>query len=88
MKIEINPSVVKEFEYIVEMHKKHGAPNEFGTVSELISYVLSSIADGSRRPGSWERQLLLPMGLVAQTEEHEVYRSFYGAPTEEVEAQQ
>jgi len=32
--------------------------------------VLASIADGRRRPGAWERQLLELMGLVAESEEH------------------
>jgi len=41
---------------------------------------LSSVADGSRRPGSWERQMLQMMGLVASSDEHSEYREGYGEP--------
>jgi hypothetical protein len=80
MNVEINPSVLAELEYLVELHGKHGAPNPVGSVEDLVEYVLDSIADGSRRPGSWERELLNMMGLVANTPEHAAYRSEYGRP--------
>jgi len=80
MRVSINPEVLKELEYIVQLHKESGAPNRQDSVEDLISYVLASIADGSRRPGSWERQLLESMGLVADGPEHQRYRAGYGAP--------
>lgn len=49
-----------------------------GSVEALVDYVLGSIADGSRRPGSWERELLEMLGLVADCEEHHQYRARYG----------
>ena len=70
MKIDIHPEVLKELEYLVELHQRHGAPNTQASVDDLVAYVLASIADGSRRPGAWERQLLELMGLVAESEEH------------------
>jgi hypothetical protein len=45
MNVEINPSVLAELEYLVELHGKHGAPNPVGSVEDLVEYVLDSIAD-------------------------------------------
>jgi hypothetical protein len=75
--VTLNPEVLKELAYIVELHKRHGAPNRMNSVQGLIDYILASIADGSRRPGSWERSLLERMGLVAD-DEHYSYRAHYG----------
>lgn len=80
MQITVDPEVLKELEYIVKLHAEHGAPNPMHSVEELITFVLASIADGSRRPGSWERQLLLPLGLIAETPRHLEYRAQYGEP--------
>ena len=52
MKIDIHPEVLKELEYLVELHQRHGAPNTQASVDDLVAYVLASIADGSRRPGA------------------------------------
>lgn len=73
-----DPSIYAELQYIVQMHIVCGAPRRTESVDELITYILRSIADGSRRPGSWERGLLDSMGLVADTDEHHIYRSSYG----------
>lgn len=78
MNIEINPDVLKELEYMVELHGRYGAAYKVESVEDLVSYVLTSIADGSRRPGSWERQLLVCMGLVSECDEHQIYRPDYG----------
>lgn len=75
--VTLNPEVLKELVYIVELHKRHGAPNRMNSVQDLIDTILASIADGSRRPGSWERGLLERMGLVAD-DEHCSYRPHYG----------
>ncbi len=75
--VTLNPEVLKELAYIVELHKRHGAPNRMNSVQDLIDTILASIADGSRRPGSWERGLLERMGLVAD-DEHYRYRPHYG----------
>ncbi len=78
MNIHINPEIVKELDYIIELHNQYGAPNIMNTVEDLVAYILASIADGSRRPGSWERGLLEPMGLVSHGIEHTLYREDYG----------
>ncbi len=70
----------KELLYMVELHKQHGAPNHFETVEDMLDFILLSIADGSRRPGAWERGMLEQMGLIADCPEHRVYRDCYGAP--------
>lgn len=80
MQVTIHPEVARELEYIVQLHQKHGAPNPFTSVEDLVNFVLASVADGSRRPGAWERQMLEMMGIVADGSEHQVYRSSYGAP--------
>ncbi len=82
MKIEINPHVLKELEYLVELHQDGGASNPMRSVEDLVGFVLASVADGSRRPGAWERQLLEMMGLVADCDEHHIYRNQYGKPSE------
>ncbi|EJE6497446.1 hypothetical protein LWQ05_003866 [Salmonella enterica] len=80
MQITINPEVLKELEYIVQLHQQHGAPNQMESVEQLVGFVLASVADGSRRPGAWERGMLEQMGLVANCEEHNDYRAHYGQP--------
>ncbi|MEX8139999.1 hypothetical protein AB7B51_17510 [Acinetobacter baumannii] len=50
------------------------------TLSDLIEYVMVHIADGSRRPGAWERQLLEMLGIVPDCDELSVYRQNYGDP--------
>ncbi len=80
MKIEINAHVLKELEYLVALHQHSGASNSMHSVEDLVGFVLASVADGSRRPGAWERQLLEMMGLVADCDEHHIYRSQYGKP--------
>lgn len=80
MKIEINDDVARELAYIVRLHTEHGAPAKIDSVEQLVGYILGSVADGSRRPGSWERGMLLQMGLIADCEEHHAYRASYGEP--------
>lgn len=80
MNIDLDPGVLAELEYLVELHREHGAPNPCESVDSLIRYVLASVADGSRRPGSWERGMLDSMGLVANTDRHREYRAKYGRP--------
>ena len=79
MKIEIPKHVIAELEYLIEMYKETGK-KEWTTVEEIAQYVLDCIAEGSRRPGSWERGLLESMGLVADCPRHEAYRQQHGNP--------
>lgn len=78
--IDVDPDVLRELQYMVELSKKHGSLCPVQNVSGLIAYILASVADGSRRPGAWERQLLILMGLVANCPEHLTYRAHYGSP--------
>jgi len=80
MNITVEKEVLAELEYMVKLHKEHGAPQACDSVESLIGYILASIADGSRRPGAWERQMLEMMGIVADCEDHHVYRWTYGRP--------
>lgn len=80
MKVEISEDVARELAHIVELHQTYGAPNPMDSVERLVGFVLASVADGSRRPGSWERGMLESMGLVADCSEHHEYRAQYGKP--------
>jgi hypothetical protein len=83
MSVAINPQVEKELTYMVKLHKQAGAPNPVGSVEDLVNQVLTFVADGSRRPGSWERGMLEQMGLIADCDEHLEYRQAYGDPDDE-----
>lgn len=78
MKVEINDLVASELNYIVELHQQYGAPVRVESIEKLINYVLMCIADGSRRPGSWEREIVEKMGLIAKCDKHNYYRAQYG----------
>jgi hypothetical protein len=78
--LHINERVLSELEYLTKLHQKHSAINAVENVEDLINTVLNSIADGSRRPGAWERQILDMLSLVADCPEHHAYRATYGAP--------
>ncbi len=80
--LSIDDSIANELSYLVELQQKHGAPNPHPSIESLLAYVATALADGSRRPGSWERQLLEMMGLVPDTDEAQRYRPHFGRPTE------
>ncbi len=80
IKIEVQDEVAAELRYLVELHSQYEAANPQESIESLLSYAAEAIADGSRRPGAWERQLLDMMGLTAECPEHETYRSEYGKP--------
>ena len=79
MQIEINDDVARELAYMVQLHQEHGARAKMENIEMLINYVLTHVANGSRRPGSWERGLLVHLGLVADCDEHHQYRPNFGA---------
>jgi hypothetical protein len=78
MQIEIDDDVARELAYIVRLHEAHGAPVRMSSVGDLVDYVLTCVATGSRRPGSWERGVLVQLGLIADCAEHQEYRPAYG----------
>lgn len=78
MKIEIDDGVLGEFEYMLELFVEGGDCLGFQSSEELVNYVLRCVAEGSRRPGSWERQFIEMMGLVAPVGSHHSYRAAYG----------
>jgi len=75
--IEVDEQIYAEFEYMSELLQKDGRED---TAEDIIQYVLASVADGSRRPGSWERDMLVSTGLVSDQPEHHAYRDRYGKP--------
>lgn len=82
--IQVDASVYSEFVYMCELAEKHGSNSGYLQPDRLISYVLTSVADGSRRPGSWERQMLEMMRLVVDCDEHYEYRSSFGNPDSQI----
>lgn len=78
--LQLDTDVKAELDYLVSLHVNHGAPNRFKSVERLLEYVASAVADGSRRPGAWERSLLEMMGLVPDSPVASVYRATYGEP--------
>ena len=79
MKIEIDDDLFSEFKYLAELHGKSGT-TWLNSPEKIIIHVLRSVADGSRRPGSWERGMLTSTGITCDRDEHHVYRAEYGAP--------
>jgi hypothetical protein len=80
MKIEIDDSVASELSYMLDLLRSDSHPVDFRDVEHLFGYILSCVADDSRRPGSWERGMLQSMGLVADCDAHYLYRARYGRP--------
>lgn len=70
MQVTIDPAVLAELQYIVDLHRMYGADNPVDSVEGLVALVLASVADGSRRPDAAERLLLEVIGLVAYCSEH------------------
>lgn len=80
IEIEIPDGVAAELQYLIELHRDSGSANAHENIESLLVYLATAIADGSRRPGAWERTVLNMMGLTADADEHHVYRAKYGRP--------
>ncbi|HID9281273.1 TPA: hypothetical protein ACXIZC_003870 [Serratia marcescens] len=78
LQITVDPEIASELAYMLKLQQTCGAAVQLENVEGLLHYILASIADGSRRPGSWERGILVQLGLVANGDEHQVYRAHYG----------
>ena len=76
--VEVDRSVYAEFEYLSMLLK--GDSELLETPTDIINVILTAFADGSRRPGSWERDMLDSVGLISNRPEHQVYRQEYGEP--------
>lgn len=82
MNIEIDDWIIYELKTIVDMHKKHGAPNKMENVNELVSFVLSAIVDGSENPNSREHVLLEIMGIDWNGDEYKSECSQHDIPVD------
>lgn len=85
--IDIDDQIIDELDYLVELYNRRmnmEKDDEYRlpdiSREDLIVNVLCHVADGSRRPGSWERTLLKMMGLEVNLPEHQDYRPCYGKP--------
>lgn len=79
--ININTHVKKELEFLFESLSEYkNNIIQFENLEHMINFILCSVADGSRRPGAWERQLLEMMGIVPDNPIFHEYRNSYGKP--------
>lgn len=77
--ITISTNIKKELEFLFTSLSQENN-NQFDSLEDLINYVLWRIADGSRRPGAWERGMLEMMNMVPDNEIFHNYREQYGDP--------
>ena len=77
--IEIDTGAKKELDFLFKSGLEDDI-HSFETVENMLSYILHSIADGSRRPGAWERQILEMTGIVPNNPIFHEHRSTYGNP--------
>jgi hypothetical protein len=75
LNVELSDYDREELDRIIQYHQESDAPNEFHSLNDLATYVLSAIADGSRRPGSWERSIIESLGIVASHPDHQVHHT-------------
>jgi hypothetical protein len=72
---ELHEQTYRELEILLEEMQTHGGewrlPLE--SVADVIRHVAVTVAEGSARPDSWERQLLYPMGLIPMESELLLY---------------
>ncbi|KAF1704227.1 hypothetical protein CSC66_05095 [Pseudoxanthomonas kaohsiungensis] len=80
IEIALPQGVAAELRYLVDLLSDDPYGAAPASIDELCNYVMTAVADGSRRPGSWERGLLDSLGLVSQRDEHHVYRPDCGPP--------
>lgn len=89
MEVKIPAGILTELEYLFELQQKHYTVNPMKNTEELINYIvspkgintiLSSIAEGSRNPDCWQRDLIERLGLSTLGKEHKVCRPHYGNP--------
>lgn len=74
MQIHIDDDIFREFDYMLKLHKRSGKPVLADTAEDLIRYALLTIANGSKRPDSWEREVTKRLGLIADHDTHDSYR--------------
>lgn len=79
--LEVDDDVLSEIDYLMALSKQD---NEFGykTREKALKHVITSWADASRRPGSWERGCFEQLGLIPYVPELSTYRQVYGNPSD------
>ena len=80
--VTLPAAVVAELDYMIELGRDDSMAYSPKTVEDLIVHVVVAVADGSRRPGAWEREVISMLGLVSSKPEHHFYRSSYGDPAD------
>jgi|GEM_PF-1387437 len=80
MQIHIDDDIIREFEYILKLHRRSGQPLLAENVEGLINYTLQAIARGSKDPDSWEREIAQKLGLIADYDAHYSHRGHSGRP--------
>ncbi|MDD2723800.1 MAG: hypothetical protein PHH59_07230 [Methylovulum sp.] len=80
MQIHIDDDIIREFEYILKLHRRSGQPLLAENVEGLINYALLAIARGSKDPDSWEREIAQKLGLIVDHDSHYSPRGRFGKP--------
>ncbi len=78
--VRLSPAVVAELQYLIRLCRDDPCSCAPGTLEDLVTHVMVAVANGSRRPGAWERAVISMLGLVSSNPEHQIYRSAYGDP--------
>jgi len=71
LKLNVISDVILELKTLITLGNEFGAVNKFETVVDLVIFLLNEIATGSMHPKSPSRELLVKLGLVANTHLHE-----------------
>lgn len=62
--LEVSQVALDELELLLAEHRKHEEVPIFDSVEAMVRSFVGVIVEGSTGPGTWERQLLYPLGLI------------------------
>lgn len=78
--IDVHADVLDEIDYIIKLAKRDDQDIYFRDISGLVNYLFTTIADGARKPRSWEREVNNHLEIYMAAAEFEIYRAEYGDP--------
>ncbi|MDP2903090.1 MAG: hypothetical protein Q8N96_08265 [Methylovulum sp.] len=82
IELEIDSGVIEELKYIQYLHEESGSTLPIkNDVNDLINYILASVAIGSCKPRSCEREIVQQLRLVVFShDDHFKERDCFGRP--------
>lgn len=78
--IDVRADVLSEINYILEVAEIDEKDIYFQDIEGLINYLFTIIADGARKPSSWERSINNQLEIYMDSPVFSVYRAEYGDP--------